>query len=122
MARTKKVEATPVVEVKEVKAEPKAEVKKEAAKKEAKKAPAKKTATKKAAAPKKEVKNETVITLQFYGNDVTVAAVEEKVKAAFVAEGHKAGAIKTLNIYLKPEESAAYYVINDKHAGRVDLF
>ena len=25
-------------------------------------------------------------------------------------------------VYLKPEEYAAYYVINQKHAGRVDLF
>lgn len=30
--------------------------------------------------------------------------------------------IKTLQLYLKPEESAAYYVINQKFAGKVDLF
>lgn len=48
--------------------------------------------------------------------------IEEKVKAQFVAEGHRAGAIKKLDIYIKPEENAAYYVINEKFSGRVDLF
>ncbi len=134
---TKKT-ATKVTEVKEAKAEapkaeapkaevpkaeaPKAEAPKTEAKKE-KKAPAKKAAaTKKAASKKAEVKKETVIAVQYQGNEVAVASVEEKVKAAFVAEGHKASSIKTLNIYVKPEEFSAYYVINEKYAGRVDLF
>ena len=43
-------------------------------------------------------------------------------KKQFVAEGHRAGCIKTLNIYVKPEEYKAYYVINDKFFGSVDLF
>ena len=29
---------------------------------------------------------------------------------------------KMVNIYIKPEEYSAYYVINDKFSGRVDLF
>lgn len=128
MATAKKAttKATEVKEVKEVKVEaakvetPKAE----APKAEAKKAPAKKaTTTKKATTAKKEtVKKETVITIQHQGNEITVASVEEKVKAAFVAEGHKASTIKTLSIYVKPEEYAAYYVINDEFTGRVYLF
>ena len=122
MATTKKTtKATEVKEVKEVKVEaPKAE-----AAKEVKKAPAKKAtaAPKKATTAKKEtVKKETVITIQHQGNEITVALVEEKVKAAFVADGHKASTIKTLNIYVKPEEYAAYYVINGEHTGRVYLF
>ena len=112
--------------MKEVKVEaPKAEaVKVEAPKTEAKKAPAKKATTaKKATIAKKETaKAETVITIQYQGNEVIVASVEEKVKAAFVAEGHKASTIKSLNIYVKPEEYAAYYVINGEYTGRVNLF
>ena len=46
----------------------------------------------------------------------------EKAKAQFVAEGHRESSIKSLRVYLKPEDGAAYYVINDKIAGRVDLF
>ena len=50
------------------------------------------------------------------------ADVIEKAKNEFVADGHRASSIKSLQVYLKPEEFAAYYVINQKFAGRVDLF
>lgn len=116
---TKKA-TTKATEVKEVK-----EVKVEApVKEEVKKAPAKKAATteKKAPAKKAEAKNATVITLEFGDYTAIMSNVEDKVKAQFVAEGHKASAIKTLNIYLKPFENAAYYVINGEFTGRVDLF
>ena len=117
-----KVEA-PVVEAK---AEVKEEVKKAPAKKEtAKKAPAKKAATTEKKAPAKKAtaaKAETVITLEFGDYTAVMATVEEKVKAQYVAEGNKASSIKTLNIYVKPFENAAYYVINDDVTGRVDLF
>lgn len=120
--------ATEVKEVKEVKVEaPKAEVKEvkaEAKKAPAKKAPAKKAATteKKAPAKKAAAKAETVITLEFGDYTAIMATVEDKVKAQYVAEGHKASSIKTLNIYVKPFENAAYYVINGDVTGRVDLF
>ena len=136
--------ATKATEVKaaEVKAEvkveaPKAEAKKEVVKKEttkktttkkaetakaepAKKAVAKKAPAKKATTAKKAVTTEIV--LQFQGNETVVANVEEKVKAQFVAEGHKASTIKSITVYVKPEEYAAYYVINGEFTGRVDLF
>ena len=118
------VEEAPKAEVKveevseTVEEAPKAEaVVEEAPKAEAKKAPAKKATTKKAAA-----KSETVVTVQFQGKEVAIATVEERVKAQFVAEGNKESAIKTLNIYVKPEELSAYYVINGDVTGRVDLF
>ncbi len=124
-ATTKATEVKDLKDVKEVKVEaPKAEVKKE----EAKKAPAKKAATtKKVTTTKKEVvekkaDTKTEITVQFQGLEVAIASVEEKVKAQFVAEGHRASSIKSLNIYVKPEENSAYYVINEKETGRVDLF
>ena len=82
------------------------------------KAAAKKPAAKKAA--KEVLKPE--ITVQYQNLEVTTEAVEERVKAQFAAEGHRVGTIKKLNIYVKPEEYAAYYVINDKFTGRVDLF
>ena len=110
-----KVEA-PVAEVKEEKVEAK--------KATAKKAPAKKAATteKKAPAKKAAAKAETVITLEFGDYTTVMSTVEEKVKAQFVAEGNKASAIKSLNIYVKPFENSAYYVINGDVTGRVDLF
>ena len=124
---TKKT-TTKATEVKEVKAAvveeaPKAEVKKAPAKKAATtKTTTAKTTTKAATTKKTATKKETVITIQHQGNEVTVATVEANVTAAFVAEGHKASEIKTLNIYVKPEEYAAYYVINGEFTGRVYLF
>lgn len=79
-------------------------------------------AAKKAAA--KAAKEELVpeVFIQYQGNEAIVADVIEKAKNEFVAEGHRASSIKSLQVYLKPEEFAAYYVINQKFAGRVDLF
>lgn len=79
----------------------------------------KKTSAKKAAA-KKEMVPEIVI--QFNGNEGGVKNVVDKITAAYVAEGHRASSIKSMQVYLKPEEYAAYYVVNEKFAGRVDLF
>lgn len=110
---------TTVPKAEEVKAEVKAEAKKTPAKKEpAKKAPAKKATPAKAA--KAEIK--TALYVQFAGNEVTEADIIDKVKAAYVAEGHKESAIKEINLYVKPEEYAVYYVINDKAIGKVNLF
>lgn len=81
----------------------------------------KKTTAKATKAAKKEpVKPEIIV--QYQNREVDTAAIEERVKDQFVAEGHKAGFIRKLSIYIKPEEYSAYYVINDKFSGRVDLF
>ena len=113
------VKAEPVkveeVKVEEVKAEVKEEAKKAPAKKEtAKKAPVKKaTTTKKAVEP--------AVVLQFAGQEVNMATVIENAKKAFEAEGNKVSSIKEIQIYVKPEEYAAYYVINGV-SGRINLF
>lgn len=130
-AEEKKVEAVKaVVETakEEVKAEVKAEAVKEvvaeattAVKETAKKAVKKatKTATK---AKKAAVKEEPEVYLQYGENEVKVKEVLAKVKAIYVAEGHRESSIKSLQIYMKPEEYKAYYVINGKVTGSVDLF
>ena len=91
--------------------------------KEAVKTAAKKTAEKVVA--KKETKKATLtpeVYIQYTGREANQNDVIEKVKASYVADGHRAGSIKSLQVYLKPEEDAAYYVINQKYAGRVSLF
>lgn len=84
----------------------------------AKKPAAKKTTTKKTA----KVEQKTQIIVQYNSSEVEIADIEEKIKAQFISEGHRAGSIKKLSIYIKPEDYAAYYVINEKFSGRVDLF
>ena len=129
------VKAEPVKKVDTVKAEPakaepakaekKVEEKKPVEKKPAEKKPAaKKPAAKKATAKKPAAKAAAPVEVfvQFNGQETVVDAVVAKAKAAYEADGHRASSIKELQVYLKPEESAAYYVINKKYAGRVDLF
>ena len=120
-----KAEATKVEPVKAeaTKVEP---AKAEPAKAEAVKAEPAKTVKK--AAPKKTTKavakkeNTTVVKVQFQNREADLQVVEERVKEQFAAEGHRPSSIKSLNIYVKPEEYSAYYVINEKYTGRVDLF
>lgn len=109
------VKAPVKAEVKTETTAPKTEEVKAEVKEEAKKAPAKKATPAKA-----EIK--TALYVQFAGNEVTEADIIDKVKAAYVEEGHKESAIKEINLYVKPEEYAVYYVINDKAIGKVNLF
>lgn len=113
----KEVKETKAVEEKDVetkapKAEkaPKAAAKKPAAKKAAPKAAAKKPAA--AKAPKAS-KAAVKVVLEYRGVQVNADDVVAAVKAA-------AGSAKSLEIYVKPEDGAAYYVA-DGVAGKVDL-
>ena len=56
------------------------------------------------------------------GNEADEDEIVNAIKNKYVSEGHRASAIKSLQIYLKPEENAAYYVINQKSMGMVPLF
>lgn len=124
--KAEEVVEAPVAEVEEApakKTRKKASTKKAKAEevKEEASAPEEKETVKKAPA-KRAAKKETVITLEFGDYTASMKVVEERVIAQFVAEGHKASKIKTLNIYVKPFENSAYYVINETETGRVDLF
>lgn len=83
--------------------------------------PGSKNKTTKAKEAKKEA-GEPEIYVQFGASESSVQAAVDKIKAEYVQQGHRASSIKSLKVYLKPEDNAAYYVINEKLAGRVDLF
>ena len=85
---------------------------KEAAKKAepAKKAPKK---TKKAAVEE--------VFFEFAGKKIKPADMAEAAKQDYIAAGHKASSIKALSVYVKAEDNAAYYVINDEVTGKVSL-
>lgn len=87
-----------------------------------KKETAKKKPGRKPAAKKQEKENAEEVFVEFYGQQSSIEDIKKRVTDAFVAEGHRASTIKSLKLYLKPEDSSAYYVINEKFAGRVDLF
>ena len=97
-----------------------AEVKKTTvAKKEpVKKAVAKKPAVRKPAAKKEAVKEGFYV--QFYGKDLEQIEVTKQAKAAYKAAGNKA-AIKSIDVYVKPEENAVYYVVNGDITGKFEV-
>ncbi|MDO4343512.1 MAG: DUF6465 family protein [Eubacteriales bacterium] len=123
MATKKAVTSEPVV--KEAAKEPvkKAVDKKPVEKKasvEKKAAPVEKKAPAKKAAAKTAVK-ETVV-LQYLGREISTADVMKKVKEYWTKElKNKVGDMKSVSLYLKPEENKAYFVINGDVTGAVEL-
>ena len=117
-AAAKKMAAAPVsnntVEAEAAEAAVKAEAKAEAPKAEAKKAEEpKKETVKKTPAKRTTAKDiKTSVVVQFAGKEVTEKDLIAAVKKAYTKKGNKVGDIKTIEIYVKPEESAAYYVVN----------
>lgn len=87
------------------KTEEKTTAKKTAAKKDTKPA-AKKTTTK-----KETTKAENNIFVQFSGLEFDTAKIEADVKADYMAKNNKK-TIKSVSIYIKPEDMKAYYVID----------
>lgn len=114
-----------------VKTEAKPEPKKDAPKKaEPKKAEPKKAAPKKASTAKKRTKrgpkpaSERTIELQVqFGEkqDVTYSNLVNNVKEWWKEQGKREVSLKSLNIYLKPEDNMAYCIINDKVEYNIDL-
>ena len=98
---------------KPAKAEP---AKKTAAKKE----PAKRTAAKKTVKAEKPAVTQNIY-VQFAGNEFLTSDLVAKVTENWVALGHRASSIKSLDLYVKPEDMAAYYVINGKESGKIAL-
>ena len=66
-------------------------------------------------------KMKTSVFVEYLGNQVEDKALISKVKELWVADGNKIKDIKDLKIYVKPEENAAYYVINDDINGKIAL-
>ena len=114
MAGRKKAEtkAAAVEKVVEVKPEEEKQVKKPAEKKPAEKKPAAKKTT---------VLKENIV-LQFAGKELETNSIMKQVKTYWTKElKNKVGDMKTVTLYLKPEESKAYFVINGDTTGSVEL-
>lgn len=70
----------------------------------AKKAPAKK-------APAKKADPKACVVIEFAGRQIMAKEVLDKAVKAYSA-AHKGAEIKTIEVYVKPEENVAYYVVN----------
>lgn len=106
--------------------------KKTAAKKTTKaaKEPAEKKTATAAKEPTEKKTAKTVLApqvyIQFQSQEAETAQIVEKIKKQYVSEGHRSSSIKNLQAYVKPEDNAVYYVINQgtkqESVGKVDLF
>lgn len=68
----------------------------------------------------KKVEKETVY-LQFDGREVCLDTIRQEVLDHYESVKKGKDPAKNTRIYLKPEDSKAYYVINDDFAGEVGL-
>ena len=86
----------------------------------------KKTVAKKTVEKKETVKSakavEEEVYVQYSNNEASTTSIIEKVKAAYIAEGHNAESIEKIRVYVKPAENMIYYVVNDDYASGISLF
>lgn len=88
------------------------------------KSPVRKTVAKKAAAVKKAVlpKVTSEVVLQYYGRELSLSELVARAKAIYLEDGtHKEADLKDIRVYVKPEDNAAYYVINGDATGSFEL-
>lgn len=123
MAAPRKRTVAKTAAAKEVKAQAAAaekEVKEAEAKAEAVKPEEKEALVKKPAAAKKETVKKTAskkeakvsVFVQYLGKEISAESLAAEARKAFVAAGHKEDEIETIDVYVKPEENAAYYAVN----------
>lgn len=104
----------------------------ETAKKEtAEKAPAKKTVAKKATkkttkkgakrGPKPASERTVDLHVQYLGKEVSYNDLVTRIKDMWKEQGKRETSLKNLEIYVKPEDFKAYYVINGDITGEIDF-
>lgn len=59
--------------------------------------------------------------VEYYEKQVNEADLIKEAKAIWTNSGKKATDLKTLSIYVKPEENMAYYVFNDDETGSFEI-
>jgi uncharacterized protein YgbK (DUF1537 family) len=68
----------------------------------------------------KKVPMKPEVYVQFGGQEVRTDELVQDAKTAYKAAGNRA-AVRSLRVYIKPEDSAAYFVINDEFTGKIEL-
>ena len=81
----------------------------------------KETAAQKRTADKAKAESmKPAVFVQYLGREADMDTLVESAKAAFHSENQRAP-ITDLKLYVKPEENAAYYVINETYSGKLGL-
>ena len=85
-----------------------------------KKETVKKETTVKKTASKKEIKVNAIV--EHYGRQISEQDIIANVKRAWTNSGKNEKDIKSIELYIKPEENAVYYVVNGTETGAVGLY
>lgn len=59
----------------------------------------------------------TNVNVQYLGKEISEKEIIAQVKKDWTAQKNKIGDIKTIELYVKPEENSVYYVVNDDFTG-----
>lgn len=57
--------------------------------------------------------------VEYCGKQLEDKAIVATVKKVWTDAGNKVGDIKTMDLYIKPEDAAVYYVINQTETGKI---
>lgn len=63
----------------------------------------------------------TSLFVEYQGKQADDKAIIAAVKKAWTEAGKKVGDMKTMELYIKPEEASVYYVINETETGKVEF-
>ena len=67
------------------------------------------------------VKVKEQVILQYGNTSADITDLNAKVRQIWKDGGNKVAYLKSISIYVKPEENAAYYVINENVDGKIEL-
>ena len=59
--------------------------------------------------------------MQYHEKEVLTADLEKKVKEIWRAKGHTVKEIDAIALYIKVEENACYYVVNETFSGKLPI-
>lgn len=71
--------------------------------------------------PEEDERGGVNMTLEFQGRQFPVEDIAQKAVESWLDAGHDEDELEHMDIYVKPEEKAAYYVANGADNGKVDL-
>lgn len=65
---------------------------------------------------------EVEVLVQYRGYEANMDEIVKRVKEQYLHKGNEEASIESVQVYIKPEDFAAYYVINDGFVGKIGLF
>lgn len=61
------------------------------------------------------------IFVQYGQHEIRTIDIMDKAKADYLSKDHKISDIKEIQVYIKPSDNAAYYVVNHSETGKIEF-